>query len=78
MSDDRLFKFILRCNRHKDTPDLHSFKIAITGGVAFVECRGFEVYVEAHTKTIERFVGTDIAVTNFLEKRGADYESIEM
>lgn len=78
MSEDRLFKFILRCNRNKDTPDLHSFKISINGGVAFVECRGFEVYIEAHTEKIERFVGTAIAATNYLEQRSADYESIEM
>ena len=45
----RLFKFIQKCNRHRNKADLHSFTNGIDGGRAFVECRGSEVFVEAQT-----------------------------
>ncbi len=78
-NSERLFKFILKCNRNRNKPDLHSFMIDIDGGRAFVECRGFEVFIETYEKEKKSlFAGNEIAATNFLLARGADCSSIEM
>ena len=70
-----------KCNKNHYKPDLHTFFIDITGGRAYVECRGYEVYIE-HTiydigKTVE-WCGTVIAATNRLEALGAIYDTIDM
>lgn len=83
MSDERLFKFILKCKKTSN-PDLHSFIIKIDGGIAFVECRDYgEIYIDTRTsqkdgsEKREQFAGTPIAATNFLMARKADMATIE-
>lgn len=84
MEKERLFKFMQRCNRMWSTPDLHSFKANIKNGYVWVECRGYETYVESHTydadgnEQITRFVGTTVAATNRLEMLGIEFDSIDM
>ncbi len=81
--DDRLFKFLLRCQRRHNTPDLHTFYIDIKGGRAYVECRGHAVYIQSRIYGIDNdkvteWCGTTIAAANRLEKLGADYMTIDM
>lgn len=84
MDDEKLFKFILRANKNANKPDLHSFRANITNGYVWVDCRGYETYVESHTydlfgnEKISRFVGTAVAATNRLEQLGIDFDSIDM
>lgn len=82
-NSDKLFKFILKCQRNSNKPDLHSFVINIACGRAFVECRGYEVYIETYINKSgkeeeSRWCGTAVAATNKLELLGADYRTIEM
>ena len=81
-NEERLFKFILGCVRRVDKPDLHSFTIKITGGMAYVEAQyAGAVYVETHCgtndETVMRFCGTPIAAANRLIMLGADASTIE-
>lgn len=80
---DLIFKFLQKCNTNANKPDLHSFKAKIKGGVVFVECRGYEVFIESYTydkrnEICNRWVGTTIAAANRLEKLGIEFNSIDM
>lgn len=81
-NSDRLIKFILKCQRNQDKPDLHSFWINISGGRAYVDCRSHEVYIEMYIATPEekksQWIGTAVAAANKLDILGADYRTIEM
>ena len=43
---DKIFMFLQKCNRNHNVPDIHSFKARINDGVVWVECRGYEIYIE--------------------------------
>ncbi len=81
---DKIFKLLNQCNRNCNAPDLHSFTADILNGSVFVDCRGFEVFIESTTydKNANRhkiqWVGTTIAATNRLEKIGIDLSSLEV
>lgn len=80
-SEDRLFKFILKCCRNRNKPDLHTFLIDINNGKAYVDCREYEVCVKLNffdDKLNRTFVGTPVAMANLLDKYGAVYDSIDM
>lgn len=79
-SSDKLFKFILKCQRNQDKPDLHSFMIEIEDGRAFVDCRCGEVYMQTHYNNGSSvcWSGTAVAAANRLEMLGADYSTIDM
>ena len=82
---DKIFKFLQKCNRNHNVPDLHSFKAKIKGGTVWVECRGYEVYIETQIfdentdvcKT-SQWAGTAIAAANRLEMFGIDLDTIDM
>ena len=82
--EDKLFKFLLECNRRCNIPDLNSFVANIKDGMVYVECRGYETYIESRTynenqnehKT--KWAGTTIAAANRLEMLGMDFNSIEI
>ena len=84
MDEERIFKFLKRCNRQHATPDLHSFKANIKNGVAFVDCRGYETFIESITcnesgdETREQFTGTAAEVAERLYELQIDLNSIEM
>ena len=78
---DRLFKFILKCCRNHNKPDLHTFFIGIDEGRAYVECREHEVCIAfnfADERPAAKWCGTPIAAANRLDKYGAIYETIDM
>ncbi|MDO4495215.1 MAG: hypothetical protein Q4B62_05430 [Clostridiaceae bacterium] len=84
-NEDRIFKILQNCNRNHNVPDIHSFKAKINGGVVWVECRGYEVYIETqildeHTDACKKikWVGTTVAAANRLEKLGIDLDTIDM
>lgn len=83
-NNEKLFKFLLKCNRNHNTPDLHSFTAKIRNGTVFVDCRGYETYVESiiydknGNEKKSKFVGTTIAAANRLEMLGIDLDSICM
>ena len=79
--NDKIFKFLQKRQKNCNKADLHSFTINTTApcGKAFVECRGYEIYIELHaSENVDRWVGTTVAAANRLEKFGADYLSIEL
>lgn len=78
--DERLFKYILKCCKRANKPDLHSFTIWAKDGCAFVECRSHEVYIEINRKDggKTQWCGTPIAAVTRLIKMGADFETIEV
>lgn len=78
-NSNNLFKLIIKCLRNQNEPDLHSFTIKTKNGVAFVDCRSGEVYIESHYgESKQMFCGTAVAATNRLLNLGADYESVEI
>lgn len=82
--NDIIFKTLQYCRKNIHIPDLHSFTINIKDGIAFVEHRGYEVFVETITydkdnkETRTQFAGSEIAVANRLDAFGADAETISM
>lgn len=80
-NSERLFKFLQRCQKNHDKPDIHSFNINIAGGTAYVECRGYEVYIEHTVYGVDseiKWAGSTIAAANRLDCLGADYATIDM
>lgn len=81
---DKIFKFLQNCNKQRHTPDLHSFKAKIEKGTVWVECRGFEVFIESLTyndKGLEirtPWVGNTVAAANRLELLKMDFNTIDM
>lgn len=81
---DKIFKFLQKCNRQCNTPDLHTFRADIENGTVWVECRGFEVYIESRTydnegkEKITEWAGTTIAAANRLEKLKIDLTTVDM
>lgn len=82
---DRIFKFLQKCDRNHHVPDLHSFKAKINNGFVWVECHGYEVYIESQifdersdVCKREEWCGTTVAAANRLEKLGIEFDSIEM
>lgn len=79
VNDDKLLKFLIKCQRNHYKPDLHTFYIDVLGGRAYVECREHEVYIEAFDGSHAiRWCGTAVAAANKLEMMGAAYETIDM
>ena len=77
--DDRLYKFMLKCRRNANKPDLHSFKIETKKGTAFVECRDEEVRIDLFIGNEKKiFVLTYIAAANKLDQLGADMNTVYM
>lgn len=83
-SDERLFKFLLKCNRDANKPDMHSFTAKIKGGVVYVECREYETYVKSTVyddngnETIKQWIGTPVAMANLLETLEIDLDTMDM
>lgn len=82
---DRIFMFLQKCNINHNVPDIHSFKARINGGVVWVECRDYEVYIETQifdentdVCTRNQWAGTVVAAANRLEQLGIDFSTIEM
>lgn len=77
---DRIFKQLQHCLARANTPDLHSFMVDITGGIAFVDVRPYgEVFIETRTgnpEKVRQWCGTMIAAANRLEMFGADPDTI--
>lgn len=76
---DKIFKFLQKCNTNCHKPDLHSFTARINGGIVYVECRGYDVYIESQIfdkKT--QWVGTTVAAANRLEMLGIEFDTIDM
>lgn len=77
-NSNNLFRLIIKCSRNQNKPDLHSFTIKTKNGVAFVDCRCGEVFIENHSpRDKQRFCGTAVAATSRLINLGADFESVE-
>lgn len=80
MSDNKLFKEILKLQENKNKPDLHSFTARTRDAKVYVEARAGEIYIREfrnNSDTVE-WSGTAIAATNRLEKLGIDLDSIEI
>ena len=77
--DDVLFKHILMCQKKYNKPDMHSFTIAVNGGVAFVECRQHEVLCIVDINGVrDSFASSAVAVCNRLVMLGADIDTISV
>ena len=77
-TNDRLYKFILKCTKNASKPDLHSFTINVDGGMAFVDCCGEGVRIEVCGDMPESYIGSEFGAACFLEARNAEFDSIEM
>jgi len=81
---DRIFKLLQKLNRKPLKEDLHSFRAKIKNGIVFVECRGYEIYIESFEydkngkETRKTWAGVPIASANRLYELGLDLESIEI
>ena len=81
---DKIFKLLEKMNRQSYKKDLHSFKAKIKNGVVWVECRGYETFMETYiydekgNETRKQWCGTTVAAANRLEMVGIEYESIEI
>ena len=80
---DMIFKWLQKCNKNAHKPDLHSFKAKIKDGVVWVDCRGYEVFIESYTfdngnEIRTQWAGTIVAAANRLEALEMDFHSIDM
>ena len=75
---DKIYQLLIKCNKNVDTPDLHSFTANIRNGTVYVDCRGYEVYMEVSGETKSQWVGTILAATNRLERLGIDLSTVEI
>lgn len=81
---ERIYKLLLKLNRNAKNSDLHSFQANIKNGVVWVECRGYEVFIETITYDKDgnemrtQWAGNVMAGSNRLEKFGIDISSIEI
>ncbi len=80
---DKIYKLLLKCNRKHYEPDMHSFRADIKNGVAFVECRGHEIFIETRkyengNENISQWAGSLLAATNKLELLQIDLLSVEI
>ena len=73
-----------RLNRYRHTPDLHSFKAKINGGVVFVECSAENafyivafVYDQDGRETRKFWDVTTEEAAKVLDALGLDLESVE-
>jgi hypothetical protein len=82
MKSDEIFKLLQKCNRNSNKPDLHSFTADVQNGTVYVECRGFEVYIESRIygerEKVYRWVGNTMAAANRLAALNIDLLSVEM
>ena len=82
MKADEIFKLLQKCNRNSNKPDLHSFRADIQDGTVYVECRGFEIYIESRIygeqEKVCRWVGNTISAANRLAMLNMDLLSVEM
>ena len=79
MNEDKLFKFILKCQKNHYKPDLHSFRIAIDNGTAYIDCRQHEVFIEYYVDDCKKqWCGLAIAAANLLELLKADINTIDV
>lgn len=81
MKSDEIFKLLQKCNRNSNK-SLHSFRADIQGGTVYVECRGFEVYIESRIygeqEKVYRWAGNTVAAANRLAMLNIDLLSLEM
>ena len=81
---DKVFKLLTKMNRQHLKKDLHTFKAKIKNGVVWVECRGYEIFVETYcydekgNETRTQWAGTTIAAANRLEMLEIDFDTIEI
>lgn len=82
MKSDEIFKLLQKCNRNSYKSDLHSFTADIQGGTVYVECRGFEVYIESRIygeqEKVYHWTGNTMAAANRLAMLNMDLLSVEM
>ena len=81
---DKVFKLLTKMNRQPLKKDLHTFKAKIKNGVVWVECRGYEIFIETYlydekgNETRTQWAGTTIAAANRLELLEIDFDTIEI
>lgn len=82
MAEDKILKLLQKCNIAANKSDEHSFMASVQNGTVWVECRGFEVYIESRIYgeqgKVSRWVGTTVAAANRLEMMNIDLSSIEL
>lgn len=63
MDNEKLFKFILKCQRNHNKPDMHSFIIRGKDSTSYVECRQYEVFIVTYYNygTEKQWTGTAVA-----------------
>ena len=76
MKSDEIFKLLQKCNRNSYKSDLHSFTADIQGATVYVECRGFEVYIESRIygeqEKVYHWTGNTMAAANRLAMLNMD------
>lgn len=84
LPSDSIFVILTKLQISHHRKELHSFRATIKDGFVYVECRGYEVYVETHTTGTDgeerttQFCGTTVAAANRLEMLGINMATIEM
>lgn len=83
-SADRIFKILMKLNKNRHKPDLHSFTAKTNDGMVYVDCREDGVFAE-HIYYDEKgdekkwqFWGTPIAVANGLDRLQIDFDTIDI
>ena len=74
--NEELLRFIKKCQKNCDKPDIHSFNISIKGGCAFVVCGSNHDKKNVHAELYIN--GTAEEIANMLNDLGADCDTIDM
>lgn len=77
---DKIFKLMQSLERNLNKPDLHSFRAEVKNGIVFVEGRPGEVFINYTDNDNEQtnWVGTYMAITNWLEINELDLSTVDM
>ena len=78
--NEKLYKFIKKCQRYHYKPDLHSFTVETDRGIAFVECDTHEIdiYYDVDGNHARATFSNAIDATLFLEYLNARLDTISM
>lgn len=83
---EKILNLLKYCHRRRHTPDLHSFRAKINGGLVFVECSGagncVDIYIFTYDATGQEtrtyWTGGLQEAAAGLEKLGMDPATVEM
>lgn len=80
---EKIYKTLIEFNKKSNNPNMNSFNINTKRGTAYVECRGYEIYIcesiydNSGKEKQMQWIGSLLAAAQRLKMLGADLITIE-